>query len=117
MPMTTKLLAQSNPAGDAVDPVQSQLAQLDVAAYRTMRLSVGNWVDSPASLLISIAHINEPNTPNASAITGLDHFTVTPGESVSTVYEVPGQTVSITANPENQVTGCFVFFTVYARAD
>jgi hypothetical protein len=44
-----------------------------------MRLSVGNWVDSPASLLISIAHVNDPNTTNASAITALDSFTVTPG--------------------------------------
>jgi hypothetical protein len=116
VPMT-KLLAQSKPAGDAVDPVQSELAQLDVAAYRTIRLSVGNWVGSPASLLIGISHVNDPNTANASAITALDSFTVAPGESVSTAYEVPGETVSITANPENQATGCSVFFTVYARAD
>jgi hypothetical protein len=88
---TTKLLAQSNPAGDAVAPVQSQLAQLDVAPFRTMRLSVGNWVNSPASLLIGIAHVNKPNTPNASAITALDSFTVTPGESVSKTYDVPGR--------------------------
>jgi hypothetical protein len=113
----TKLLAQSNPAGDAVDPVQSQLAQLDVTHYQTMRLSVGNWVNSLASLLIAISHINEPNTPNASAITLLDSFTVIPGESVSKAYEVPGETVAITASPENQVNGCSVFFTVYARAD
>lgn len=114
---TTKLLAKSNPAGDAVGPVQSKLAQLDVAAYEAIRLSVGNWVNSPASLLIGIAHVNEPNTPNASAITLLDSFAVAPGESVSRLYEVPGDTVLITANPENQASGCSVFFTVYARAD
>jgi hypothetical protein len=114
---TTKLLAQSDPAGDAVDPVQSELAQLDVAPYETMRLSVGNSVNSPASLLIAIAHVNEPNTPNASSITLLDSFTVTPDQSVSNAYEVPGKTVVITANPENQASGCFVFFTVYARTD
>lgn len=114
---TTKLLAKSNPAGDAVDPVQSQLAQLDVAPYEAMRLSVGNWVNSPEPLVIGIAHVNEPDTPNASAITALDTFIVTPDESVSRLYQVPGETVLITASPENQASGCLVFFTVYARAD
>jgi hypothetical protein len=114
---TTKLLAQSNPAGDAVDPLQSKLAQLDVAAYEAMRLSVGNWVNSPAALVIDIAHINEPNTPNANAITALDTFVVAPGESVSRLYEVPGDTVLISASPETQASGCSVFFTVYARTN
>jgi hypothetical protein len=114
---TTKILAQSSPTGDAVDAVQSELAVLDVSAYRTMRLSVGNWESSPASLVISIAHVNDPNTAYPSAITTLDQFTVAPDGWISTAYEVPGQTVSISASPEPQVTGCSVFFTVYARAD
>jgi hypothetical protein len=30
-----------------VDESESQLAQLDLSAYRTIRLSVDNWVNSP----------------------------------------------------------------------
>lgn len=113
----TSLLAASNPSGDAVGPDQAQLAQLDLSAYQIMQLSVGNSVNSPAFVVIEIAHVDQPNTPNANAITALDSFTVAPGDSVSRLYEVPGQTVLITAAPEDLASGCVVFFTVYAWAD
>jgi hypothetical protein len=41
----TELLAKRNPI--QVDPAQSELAQLDVSSYRSIRLSVGNWAGSP----------------------------------------------------------------------
>lgn len=49
----TKLLAQGNQFN--VDPVQSELAQLDVSSYRTIRLSVGNWEGSPAPVIIALS--------------------------------------------------------------
>jgi hypothetical protein len=40
----TKLLAKGNPI--KVDPAQSELAQLDMSSYRSIRLSAGNWAGS-----------------------------------------------------------------------
>jgi hypothetical protein len=112
----TKLLAKGNPVN--VDPVQSQLAQLDVSAYRTVRLSVGNWEGSPAAVIISVSHVDQPNTPNANLITLLDSFTLQPGASISNVYEVPGDVVAFLANPEQPPqAGVSVLFTIYGRAD
>lgn len=112
----TKLLASGNPAN--VDSVQSQLAQLDVSSYGTIRLSAGNWEGSPAPVVIAISQVDQPNTPNANLITSLDSFTLAPGESASRVYEVPGEVVVFLANPELPPQGGIqVFFTVYGRAD
>lgn len=112
----TKLLAQANPAD--VGPDQAQLALLDLSSYEAIRLSAGNWELSPASVVISLSHIDQPNTPNANAITLLDSFTLTPGESVSTLYQVPGEFVALLANPDPpQTSGIKVFFIVYGRAD
>ena len=112
----TKLIASGNPS--VIDPVQSQLTLLDLSRYRIIRLSIGNWAFSPAPLLIGVNHIYEPNTPNASAITLLDSFTLARGDwGVSRLYEVPGQTVSITANPEGQASGCQAFYTLHAWDD
>ena len=41
----TKLLAKGHPI--KVGPAQSELAQLDVSSYRSIRPSVGNWEGSP----------------------------------------------------------------------
>ncbi len=113
---TTKLLAKGNPAD--VGPDQSQLALLDLSSYAAIRLSVGNWELSPASVIISLSHIDQPNTPNANAIALLDSFTLAPGESVSNLYQVPGEVVALLANPSPpQSSGINVFFTVYGRAD
>lgn len=112
----TKLLASGNPTD--VDQDQSELAQLDVSSYGTIRLSVGNWVGSPAPVVVAASHVDQPNTPNANAITALDSFTLAPGESVSKVYEVPGEVVAFLAQPENPpLAGISVFFTIYGRAD
>src|SRR5208283_370077 len=72
----TKLLAKGNPA--VVAPDQSELAQLDLSSYRAIRLSVGNWVGSPVSAIIAVSHVDQPDTPNANLITGLDSFAVPP---------------------------------------
>ncbi len=112
----TKLLAKGNPTN--VDLIQSELAQLDVSSYHTIRLSAGNWEGSPAPVVIAISHVDQPNTPNANLITGLDSFALPPGESISKVYEVPGEVVVFLANPEQPpLDGIQVFFTVYGRTD
>lgn len=112
----TKLLAQGNPID--VGPIQQQLAQLDLSPYRAIRLSAGNWEQSPAPVVIALSHVDQPNTPNANVITILDSFVLAPDESVSKVYEVPGEVVAFMANPDPpQTTGISVFFTVYGRAD
>jgi hypothetical protein len=94
-----KLLASGNPID--IDSVQSELAQLDLSAYRTIRLSAGNGEGSPAPVIVAVSHVDQPNTPNANLITALDSFTLAPGESVSKVYEVPGEVVVFLAQPEN----------------
>ena len=81
-----KLLASGNPIDE--DLVQSELAQLDVSAYRTIRLSAGNGAGSPGPVVIAISQIDQPGTPSANAIALVDSFTLAPGESASTVYEV-----------------------------
>ena len=111
----TKLLANGNPTGVASD--ESELAQLDLSSYRAIRLSVGNWADSPAPVVITVSHVDQPNTPNANLITRLDSFTLTPGESASKVYEVPGEVVVFLASPAPPVNGIRVFFTIYGRTD
>ena len=111
----TKLLAKGNPT--QVDPDQSQLAQLDVSAYRTIRLSAGNGEGSPGPVLIAISQIDQPNTQNANAIALVDSFTLAPGESASKVYEVLGDVVAFFANPEPPQSGISVFFTIYGRTE
>ena len=112
----TKLLADGNQM--TVDEYQSELAQLDLSAYRTIRLSVDNWVNSPAPVVIGVSHVDQPNTVNANFITALDSFTVPPGGSVSRVYEVPGEVVAFLASPEHPpLAGIEIDFTVYGRAD
>lgn len=112
----TKLLAQGNPVG--VGPDQQQLALLDLSSYRAIRLSAGNWELSPVPVVIAVSHVDQPDTPNANAITALDEFVLAPNESVSNVYEVPGEVVAFMATPEPaQNDGIQVFFTIYGRAD
>jgi hypothetical protein len=112
----TKLLAKGNPAD--VGPDQSELAQLDLSSYRAIRLSVGNWVGSPAAVIIAVSHVDQPDTQNANLITSLDSFTLTPGGSASKVYEVPGEVVVFLASPEQPpVSGIKVDFTIYGRTD
>ena len=112
----TKLLAEGSQAD--VDPVQSELAQLDVSLYRTIRLSVGNWEGSSGPVVISISHVNQPGTPNANLITGLDSFTLVPGGSVSKAYEVPGEVIVLLANPETPpMSGIQIDFTLYGRTN
>ena len=112
----TKLLASGNQM--TVDEDESELAQLDLSAYRTIRLSVDNWVNSPAPVVIGVSHVDQPNTIDANFITGLDSFTVRPGGSVSRVYEVPGEVVVFVAKPEHPpLAGIEIDFTVYGRAD
>jgi hypothetical protein len=112
----TKLLAKGDQFN--VDPNQSELAQLDLSSYRTIRLSVGNWEGSPAPVLIAVSHVDQPNTPNANLITSLDFFTLAPAESVSKVYEVPGEVIVFLANPEQPpLGGIQIDFTIYGRTD
>jgi hypothetical protein len=112
----TKLLADGNQM--TVDQDESELAQLDLSAYRAIRLSVGNWVNSPAPVVIAVSHVDQPNTVNANFITALDSFIVPPGASVSKVYEVPGQVVVFLASPEQPpLAGIEIDFTIYGRAD
>ena len=112
----TKLLAEGNPT--QVDPVQSELAQLDLSAYRIIRLSVGNWEGSPGPVVIAISQVDQPNTPNANLIASVDSFTLAPDESASKVYEVPGEVVVFLANPEQPpLSGIQVFVTIYGRTD
>lgn len=112
----TQLLASGNPID--VDPVQSELAQLDLSPYRTIRLSAGNWEGSPGPVVIALSQVDQPNTPNANLIASVDSFPLAPGESASRVYEVPGDVVVFVANPEQPpLSGIQVFFTIYARAD
>jgi len=112
----TKLLANGNQM--TVDESESELAQLDLSAYRTIRLSVDNWVNSPAPVVIGVSHVDEPNTINANLITSLDSFTVPPGGSISRVYEVPGEVVAFLASPEHPpLAGIEIDFTVYGRVD
>ena len=113
MPHTT-LLAKGNPAD--VDEIHSELVQLDVSAYRTIRFSVGNWVNSPSSVTIAISHVDQPNTPNANLISGIDSFPLAPGESASKVYDVPGEVVTFMAVPSQPAaTGIKIDFTIYGR--
>ena len=112
----TKLLADGNQM--TVDENASELAQLDLSAYRTIRLSVSNWANSPAPVVISVSHVDEPDTVSANFITELDSFTVAPGGSVSRAYEVPGEVVAFLARPEHApLAGVEIDFTVYGRAD
>ena len=112
----TKLLARGNPI--KVDAAQSELAQLDVSSYRSIRLSVGNWEGSAGPVVITIAQVDQPNTPNANFVVGLDAFTLAPDEWASKVYEIPGEVVTFVANPEQPPPdGIQVFFTIYGRAD
>ena len=112
----TKLLAKGNPI--QVDPIQSELAQLNLAPYRTVRLSVGNWEGSPGPVVIAISQVDQPNTPNANLIASVDSFTLAPGESASKAYQVPGEVVMFLANPQQPLlNGIQVAFTVYGRAD
>jgi hypothetical protein len=112
----TKLLASGNPTN--VAPDQSQLAQLDLSSYGAIRLSAGNWVNSPAPVTITVSNVDQPDTPNANLITILDSFSLAPGESGSKVYQVPGEVVVFLASPEQPpVSGIQVFFTIYGRAD
>lgn len=112
----TKLLAQGGQFN--VDPDQSQLAQLDVSSYRAIRLSVGNWEGSPAPVAIAVSHVDQPNTPRANLITGLDVFTLAPDEWVSKVYEIPGEVVVFLASPEQPpLSGIQIDFTIYGRTD
>jgi hypothetical protein len=112
----TKLLASGNPAN--VDAVQSQLAQLDVSPYGTIRLSAGNWEGSPGPVVIAVSQVDQPNTPNANLITSVDSFTLAPGESASRVYQALGEMVAFVANPEQPpLAGIQVFFTIYGRTD
>ena len=112
----TKLLAAGNQM--TVDEDESELAQVDVSAYRTIRLSVDNWVSSPAPVVIGVSHVDQPNTVNANFITALDSFTVPPGGSVSRVYEVPGEVVAFLATPQHPpLAGIEIDFTVFGRAD
>jgi len=112
----TKLLADGNQM--AVDEYESELAKLHLSAYSTIRLSVAKWVNSPAPVVIGVSHVDQPNTINANLITGLDSFTVSPGGSISKVYEVPGEVVSFVAQPEHPpLAGIEIDFTVYGRAD
>ena len=112
----TKLLAAGNQM--TVDEDESELAQLDVSTYRTIRLSVDNWVNSPAPVVFGVSHVDQPNTINANFITVLDSFTVPPGGSVSRVYEVPGEVLAFLASPEHPpLAGVEIDFTVYGQAD
>jgi len=112
----TKLVAKGNPI--QVDPAQSELAQLDVSSYRSIRLSIGNWADSPGPVVITISQVDQPNTPNANLITSVDSFTLAPGESASKVYQALGEVVVFVANPEQPpLGGIQVFFTIYGRTD
>jgi hypothetical protein len=110
----TKLLAKGNPI--QVDPAQSELAQLDVSSYGSVRLSVGNKADSPGPVVITIAQVDQPNTPDANFIAGVDAFTLAPDEWASKVYEIPGEVVAFVAGPEQPpLGGIQVFFTIYGR--
>jgi acetaldehyde dehydrogenase (acetylating) len=112
----TKLLAAGNQM--TVDEDESELAELDLSAYRTIRLSVDNWVNSPAPVVIGVSHVDQPNTVNANFITAVDSFTVPPGGSVSRVYEVPGEVVAFLASPAHPpLAGIEIDFTVFGRAD
>jgi hypothetical protein len=112
----TKLLAKGNPI--QVDPAQSELAQLDVSLYRSIRLSVGNSAGSPGPVVITITQVDQPNTPNANFIRGVDCFTLAPDCWASKVYEIPGEVLAFVANPEQPpLDGIQVFFTIYGRTD
>ena len=112
----TKLLASGNPID--VDPDQSELAQLNLSQYRTIRLSAGNGAGSPGPVIVGASHVDQPDTPNANLITALDSFNLAPGESVSKVYEVPGEVVVFFAQPETPpLAGIGLFFTIYGRTD
>ncbi len=112
----TKLLASGNQTN--VDPVQSQLAQLDLSPYRTIRLSIASWEGSAGPVIIAISQVDQPNTPNTNLIALVDSFTLAPGESASKVYEVPGEVVVFLADPQPPpLDGIQVDFTIYGRAD
>jgi hypothetical protein len=112
----TKLLAGGTQVN--VDPVQSQLAQLDLSPYRTIRLSIGSWEGSSGPVIIAVSQVDQPNTPNANLIAIVDSFTLAPDESASKVYEVPGEVVVFLANPQQPpLDGIQVDFTIYGRTD
>lgn len=112
----TRLLASGNPID--VDPDQSELAQLDLSQFGTIRLSAGNGAGSPGPVVVGASHVDQPGTPSANLITELDSFSLAPGESVSKVYEVPGEVVVFWAQPETPpLAGIGLFFTIYGRAD
>lgn len=113
---TTKLLASGSEF--AVDPEQSELAQLELSPYRAVRLSVGNWVGSTSPVEIAASHVASAGSPNANLITGLDSFTLAPGDSATKVYEVPGNVVVFLASPQSTPTaGVQIDVTICGRTD
>ena len=111
---STTLLASGN--GISVSVGGTTLAQLDLTQYRAMRLTVAASAFNPADVLVAIAHVDQPNTSNANAIDNLDRYLVSADGNVSRSYDVPGQSIDIEAFPEGDVSGCTVFFTVYAQS-
>jgi len=112
---TTVLIASGN--GVAIGATGTELAQLDVAQYRSVRITVANWAFSPSSIQVTITHIMNPGTPAASGIDGLDSYILGPDENTSKSYEVPGETISVNVRPTNDSAGCQAFFTIYGRPD
>lgn len=111
----TVLIASGN--GVAIDAAGTGLAELDVAQYRSVRITVANWAFSPSSIQVDIAHIINPGTPGANAIDGLDSYILGPDETTSKSYEVPGETIALNAHSTSNSAGCQAFFTIYGRPD
>lgn len=112
---TTVLVASGN--GVAIDASGTELAQVDVAQYRTVRITAANWAFSPTSIRVSIVHVTNPGTPEAGAIDGLDSYILGPDENTSKSYDVPGDTILMSARSTSDSAGCRVFFTIYGRPD
>ena len=112
---TTVLVASGN--GVAIDPSGTELAQVDVAQYRTVRITAANWAFSPTSIRVAIVHVTSPGTPETGAIDALDSYTLGPDENTSTSYDVPGDTILMSVRSTTDSAGCRVFFTIYGRPD
>lgn len=112
--MSTTLLASGEGVSGGVGG--TTLAQLDLTQYRAVRITVAAAASNPADVLVVVAHIDQPNTPNANAIDNLDRYTLPANGNVSRSYDMPGQNVDIAAFPEGGVSGCTVLFTVYAQS-